>query len=123
MRAWQTTDRSQRASNSPSLFANVPKHRNRIATRVKRDSGSESIRRRVVASRRGFMTVIIVSFAFGSVVLGVLLGKLLKRAASVGTVALPTQCSVRQLERYDDLQVAGATGAGRTRLIPNSNET
>lgn len=67
------------------------------------------------------MIVIIVSFAFGSVAVGVLLGKLLKRAANLGTVELRSERGVRQGERYTDVKTATPPGAGR--LIPNSNET
>ncbi|GEM_PF-3529411 len=64
------------------------------------------------------MIVIIISFGVGSIALGLLLGRILKHAAEVGTVELPIEGSAQ--EHHGDVTPASPTHS-RAQLIPKSH--
>jgi hypothetical protein len=99
----------------------VPKHSDRIATGVRLDSGLWATVGGPL-QEQGFMTVIIVSLALGSVTLGMLLGKLLKHASNIGTIEPPLELAVFQRKHYEDNDSPTSAAPRRTQLIPKSNE-
>ncbi len=69
------------------------------------------------------MIGIVLSFALGSVILGIVLGKLLKRAANTGTFEPPVDGGMLDRHGFNRISSTTPPRSAHAPLIVNSNET